>query len=100
MYKVPRPHLASGYFVKVQYEATTDEDGRPDWLMHYTPCPQARAEATAFIRLPGAEAARPPPPRTDGEQEALVTSVTREPPVVTPTLPAAARIPHAVAPMA
>ena len=42
MYKVHRPHVASGYLTTVQYEATTDADGGPDWLMHYTPGPKAR----------------------------------------------------------
>ena len=39
--------------------ATTDADGQPDWLLHYTPGPKARAEYAAFLRQPGAEA--PPP---------------------------------------
>src|SRR5215831_14636760 len=44
MYKVHQPHLTAGYFVKVQYEATTDADGQPDWFMHYTPGSKAQAE--------------------------------------------------------
>src|SRR5262249_32544385 len=100
MYKVHRPHLASGYFVKVQYEATMDEDGRPDWLMHYTPGLKARTEYTAFMRQPGAEAAAVLTSPMDGEQEDLGTPVPRDPPVVTSPPPAAARTPHAVAPMA
>src|SRR6266581_1517196 len=44
MYKVHRPHVQSGYLTKVAYEATTDAEGRPDWLVHYTPGRKAWAE--------------------------------------------------------
>ena len=50
MYKVHQPHVASRYLAQVQYEATTDIDGHPDWLMHYVPGPKARAEFVAFTR--------------------------------------------------
>jgi hypothetical protein len=50
MYKVHKPHLQSGYIDKVSYEATTDDDGKPDWLMCYIPGPKARAEFRAFHR--------------------------------------------------
>jgi hypothetical protein len=48
MYKVHKPHLQSGYIDKVSYEATTDDDGKPDWLMCYIPGPKARAEFRTF----------------------------------------------------
>jgi hypothetical protein len=48
MYKVHKPHLVSGYLTKVQFEATTDSDGKPDWVMSYIPGPKARAEFKAF----------------------------------------------------
>jgi len=48
MYKVHKPHVASGYLESVRYEATTDEDGRPDWVMSYVPGPKAHAEYAAF----------------------------------------------------
>jgi hypothetical protein len=48
MYKVHKPHLASGYLTKVRIEATPDGDGKPDWLMSYIPGPKARAEYRAF----------------------------------------------------
>lgn len=48
MYKVHLPHLRSGYLAKVEYEATTDGDGKPDWNMLYTPGPNAAAEFRAF----------------------------------------------------
>ena len=48
MYKVHLPHLRSGYLAKVEYEATTDAEGKPDWNMLYTPGPNAAAEFRAF----------------------------------------------------
>jgi hypothetical protein len=57
MYKVHRPHVDAGYLTTVTYDTTTAADGRPDWLLHYTPGPKARTEYAAFMRQPGAEAA-------------------------------------------
>ena len=37
MNKVHRPHRDSGYIARVDSQQTTDGDGRPDWLMLYTP---------------------------------------------------------------
>ena len=88
LYKVHQPHVQSGYLTKVAYEATTDADGQPDWLLHYTPGPKARAEYAAFMRQPGAEAAAALTPPTDDDQDDLVATVTREPPAAPP--PAAA----------
>jgi hypothetical protein len=59
MYKVHKPHVTSGYLESVRYEATTDEDGRPDWLMAYVPGPKARAEYAAFNARPRQRPARP-----------------------------------------
>jgi hypothetical protein len=59
MYKVHKPHLASGYLESVRYEATTDENGRPDWVMSYVPGPKARAEYAAFNTRPPQRSARP-----------------------------------------
>ena len=50
MYKVHQPHIASRYLTQVHYEATTDDDGQPDWLIHYTPGPKARAEYAIAIQ--------------------------------------------------
>jgi hypothetical protein len=55
MYKVHRPHMASGYLKSVRYQETTDTEGKPDWFMYYVPGPKARAEYHAFSnagRLP------------------------------------------------
>src|SRR5262249_61433574 len=79
MYKVHQPHISSGYIVKGQSEATTDADGHPDWLMHYTPGPKAKAEYAAFTRQPGAEAAAFTLP-ADADQVDLLATVTQEPP--------------------
>jgi hypothetical protein len=48
MYKVHLPHIKFGYITKVKYAETTDEQGRADWLMYYTPGPKARAEFETF----------------------------------------------------
>ena len=59
MYKIHKPHLTSGYLERVRYEATTDADGHPDWMMAYIPGPKARAEYAAFNTGPGRGAVRP-----------------------------------------
>jgi len=63
MYKVHKPHLASTYLASVRYEATTDADGRPDWVMYYVPGPKAHAEYAACNprRHPARPAAGPQP---------------------------------------
>lgn len=48
MYKVHRPHRASGYIAKVRYDEIRDPEDRADWLMSYTPGPKAKAEYKAF----------------------------------------------------
>ena len=48
MYKVHLPHLRSGYIAKIEYEPATDAKGLPDWVMYYTPGPNAAAEYRAF----------------------------------------------------
>src|SRR5215468_4005387 len=89
MYKVHRPHLAAGYIAQVRSTATTDADGQPDWLLHYTPGPKARAEYTAFRRQPGGETARPRP--EDAEPTDLLGLMLPETPA-SPAPPAA--LPH------
>src|SRR5712691_7909194 len=88
MYKVHQPHVQSGYLTKVVYEATTDDAGRPDWLLHYTPGPKARVEYAAFMRQPGAEAAACAP-LADADQEDLGAAVTRASSGVIPPSPVA-----------
>jgi hypothetical protein len=53
MARIHDPHRKSGYISRVEYEQTVDADGRPDWLMLYTPGPKARAEYRAFTRRGG-----------------------------------------------
>jgi Replication initiator protein A len=50
MYKIHRPHLASGYLKSVRYQATRDGEGKPDWEMFYEPGPKARAEHLTFTK--------------------------------------------------
>jgi hypothetical protein len=48
MYKIHLPHVRSGYIAKVEYENTVDEEGRPDWIMFYTPGETARSQQSVF----------------------------------------------------
>jgi hypothetical protein len=93
MYKVHRPHVQAGYLTKVRYEATTAEDGQPDWLLHYTPGPKARAEYAAFMHQRGADVAAAGILPADADQEDLLATVTREPPMALPPAAAASTPP-------
>jgi len=53
MNKLHAPHKKSGYIASVEFEQTTDRDGKPDWSMLYTPGPKARAEFRAFDKKGG-----------------------------------------------
>ena len=48
MYEIHRPHLKSGYIIKIRYQKTTDEKGSPDWFIYYTPGPRAKTEFQTF----------------------------------------------------
>jgi hypothetical protein len=89
MEKLHAPHRESGYIVGVEFEATTDGGGDPDWIMSYVPGPKARAEYRAFARRGGPVtlevgpiAADPPPrPAAAGpspvEAELIARGITR-----------------------
>ena len=53
MNKIYRPHKQSSYVGKIDYQAITDGDGDPDWIMLYAPGPKARAEFRAFTKKGG-----------------------------------------------
>ncbi len=53
MSKVIKPHLASGYIGKVEYQDTVDRDGQPDWIMLYQPGLKAKAEFRSFNKRGG-----------------------------------------------
>lgn len=53
MNKLHAPHKKSGYIASVEFEQTTDQDGKPDWTMLYTPGPKAKAEFRAFDKKGG-----------------------------------------------
>lgn len=50
LYKLHKPHLESGYLKTVDFEKTTDADGRADWIIRYTPGPKARREFREFTK--------------------------------------------------
>jgi hypothetical protein len=95
MYKVHRPHMQSSYLTQVQYEATTDDTGQPDWLLHYTPGPKARVEYAAFMRQPGADTAAALTLSANADPQDLLATVTREPPAAPPPSPAVVSTPPA-----
>lgn len=93
MYKIHQPHLHAGYVMQVQSTATTDADGQPDWLLHYTPGAKARAEYAAFMRQPGAEAAAALVAPTEADPEDRVATLPHTLLCATPALrPAATRV--------
>ncbi len=48
MYKIHVPHVRAGYIAKIEYEATTDENGQPDWNIFYLPGETAKRQQLAF----------------------------------------------------
>src|SRR4051794_12305721 len=48
MWKLHQLHREAGYIVKIEYQETTDGDGKADWEMFYTPGPKAFTEYEAF----------------------------------------------------
>jgi hypothetical protein len=48
MFKLHAPHRECGYITKIDYQETTDQDGKADWEMFYTPGPKAFVEYQAF----------------------------------------------------
>jgi hypothetical protein len=76
MYKVHRPHVASGYLESVSYRESRDHDGNIDWQMLYVPGPKARSEFSTFDRNASATPPQldaPPEKRSEGapDSEAL-----------------------------
>jgi hypothetical protein len=63
MAKIHAPHRKAGYLTGVEFEATTDREGRPDWTMVYEPGPKAKAEHLVFTTRGGpmVSAIEPPP---------------------------------------
>jgi hypothetical protein len=53
MYKIHRPHILSGYLeAGITYQACTDEEGKSDWWMFYTPGPNAGKQYKEFLATP------------------------------------------------
>lgn len=51
--RIHAPHREHGYIADVEFEATVDPAGRPDWFMLYKPGPKARADYRAFNKKHG-----------------------------------------------
>lgn len=48
LYKIHQPHKQSGYISKIEFEEVRGDDGRPDWVMWYTPGRKAKREFREF----------------------------------------------------
>ncbi|MBV8611105.1 MAG: hypothetical protein JO034_27050 [Singulisphaera sp.] len=83
MAQIHAPHRKSGYLAGVEFEATTDREGRPDWTMVYEPGPKAQAEHQAFTTRGGPvvlEIEPPPaPPEPPPPAQAPPTAVEPAP---------------------
>ncbi|MFO0949736.1 MAG: hypothetical protein U0835_01010 [Isosphaeraceae bacterium] len=62
MAKIHAPHRESGYIQEIEFEPTLDSTQQPDWVIHYTPGPRARAEFRAFARRGGPKVVEIEPP--------------------------------------
>src|SRR5262245_15145476 len=82
LYKVHKPHKESGYINSVEFEETTDEEGRPDWMMWYTPGKKARREFKEFtgkrIERSPAKPVLLPPVKESGEDNRLIDRLITE----------------------
>lgn len=88
MYKVHRPHMRSGYIAGVEYEATQDRDGKPDWIMRYVPGPKAKQEHQTFSQSAGSRRKKRICETKAEEPESNQFSIGETAPAdTTPTLP-------------
>jgi hypothetical protein len=78
MHKVHAPHRKAGYLAGVEFEATTDHEGRPDWTMSYMPGPKAKAEHLAFTKRGGTAVLPIEPPPATTELEVEPTGLEKE----------------------
>ncbi len=62
LYKIHRPHIENSYISKVEAEQTTDRQGRPDWILWYTPGRKAKREYKKFNERPRLKDSSPKPP--------------------------------------
>lgn len=78
MNKLHRPHRESGYIASFESHQTTDQDGKPDWVLHYLPGPKALAEYRTFTKRggPALLEIEPPVPPTVAAVE--MSSLERE----------------------
>jgi hypothetical protein len=61
LYKLHKPHIERGYLAKVEYEEISGTDGRPDWIIRYTPGPKAKREYKVFTKRKEEEQKEPAP---------------------------------------
>ena len=91
MYKIHLPHVKAGYLAKIEYEATVDEEGRPDWNMFYVPGETAKRQQLAFdFRTTSVR-----PKRVRASAKATKPKPTEVPTAQLPLLPVAPATPRA-----
>jgi hypothetical protein len=82
MYNVHKRYRDSGYITKIKYEATTDQEGKQDWWMYYTPGPKAYAEFETFHpKKPKSPATLREPEGTNTHPQAPHTQTEGQPPL-------------------
>ena len=76
MYKLHVTHRAAGYITKIDYQQTTDSEGKADWEMFYTPGPKAFTEYQSFTnrQLPRLRTLQPLTSRA-GQDKPIQTSL-------------------------
>src|SRR5512135_185326 len=87
MAKIHSPHKKNGYITDIGFEQTSDKEGRPDWWMHYTPGPKAKAEYRAFTKR-----GRPKVLEIEQSSPALPLSPPPEPVVLASVPPAVSKL--------
>ena len=87
MYKIHLPHVRAGYLAKIEYEATVDAEGQPDWNMFYQPGETARFQQQVFDLGPAAQ--KKAPDRKSFESKAAVKKAFVKPENTKPENPKA-----------
>ena len=78
MFKIHQVHVKSGYIAKINYDQTTDADGKPDWVMLYQPGARAIAQHQAFTKRGGSDVLTSEP-LTLAAEPAVLPGTARKP---------------------
>ena len=98
MYKIHQPHIKARYITKVEYEATVDDEGRPDWNMFYIPGETAKRQQLVFdFTIPNVrkERVKVTPPAAPAAPAVTVTKKPKSESTPYPQLPLVSGVPDA-----